>query len=183
MTTKKIHTLLFLFLLELPGAFGPVLASANEFPVPPSAPNRLFYIQRSNDINTVIYEANVTAGRRLDANEPVNVYWIRYAERGQRESLSLIQWKLAYGYKHKASTCNDNCFEIQLNAFKKRTIWVDVQQGKPLALTLINGRKACLQKVFVQLEPGSGLIPKVLYVELFGIDPVAGIPVYERMLV
>jgi hypothetical protein len=177
------HTFLFLLLLELTSSLQAVFAGTNEFPVPPSAPNRLFYIQRSNNTNTVIYEANLTAGRQLDANDPVNVYWIRYAERGQRESLSMIQWKLAYGYKHKASTHTDNSFEIYLNAFKKRTIWVDVQQGKPMALTIINGRKACLQKVFVQIEPGSGLIPKVLYVELFGIDPVAGIPVYERMKV
>ena len=177
------HTFLFLFLLELTSAFTAVFAGANEFPVPPPAPNRLFYIQRSNDINTVIYEANLTTGRRLDADDPVNVYWIRYAERGQRQSLSMIQWKLAYGYKHKALNRSENSFEIYLNAFKKRTIWVDVQQGKPMALTTINGRKACLQKVFVQLEPGSGLIPKVLYIELFGIDPIAGIPVYERMMV
>jgi hypothetical protein len=181
MITKSLHTVFFLFLLELTSTCIPVLAGAREFPVPPSAPNRLFYIQRSNNTNTVMYEANLTAGRRLDANDPVSVYWIRYAEQGQRESLSMIQWKLAYGYKHK--TANNNSFEIYLNAFKKRTIWVDMQQGKPMALTTINGRKACLQKVFVQLDPGSGLMPKVLYVELFGIDPVAGNPVYERMMV
>ncbi|WP_421828896.1 DUF4833 domain-containing protein [Larkinella sp.] len=183
MITKSLHTSFFLFLLELTSAFIPVLAGVREFPVPPSAPNRLFYIQRSNNTNTVIYEANLTAGRRLDASDPVSVYWIRYAEQGQRESLSMIQWKLAYGYKHKALNRSENSFEIYLNAFKKRTIWVDVQQGRPMALTTINGQKACLQKVFVQLEPGSGLMPKVLYIELFGIDPVAGNPVYERMRV
>ncbi|RRB04468.1 DUF4833 domain-containing protein [Larkinella rosea] len=177
------HTFLLLFLLELTSVLIPAFAEMREFPVPPPAPNRLFYIQRSNNTNTVIYEANVTANRQLDADDPVNVYWIRYAEHGQRESLSLFQWKMAYGYKHKAVNHSENHFEIYLNAFKKRTIWVDFQQGKPMALTTINGRKACLQKVFVQIEPGSGLIPKVQYVELFGIDPVAGIPVYERMLV
>ncbi|GAB3925272.1 DUF4833 domain-containing protein [Larkinella terrae] len=177
------HTFFFLFLLELTSALIPAFAETREFPVPPPAPNRLFYIQRSNNTNTVIYEANVTGNRQLDADDPVNVYWIRYAERGQRESLSMLQWKMAYGYKHKAVNRSENRFEIYLNAFKKRTIWVDFQQGKPMALTTINGRKACLQKVFVQIEPGSGLIPKVLYVELFGIDPVAGVPVYERMLV
>ncbi|MGA0557281.1 DUF4833 domain-containing protein [Larkinella sp. VNQ87] len=180
---RYAHALLLVLLLELAGFGSRAFAGGNEFPVPPSSPTRLFYIQRSNNANTVIYEANMLAGRRLDPNEPVNVYWIRYAERGQREKLSLFQWKMAYGYKHQALDCKADCFEIQLNAFKKRLIWVDLQHGKPVALTTINGRKACLQKVFVQLESESGLIPKVRYVELFGVDPVTGTPIYERMMV
>lgn len=177
------HVLILLFLLELTSAFTTAAGGASEFPVPPPAPNRLFYIQRSNDANTVVYEANVTPGRRLNSDDPISVYWIRYTERGQRESLSMFQWKMAYGYKHKALDTAESSFEIQLNAFKKRPIWVDVQQGKPVALTTINGRKACLQKVFVQLDPHSGLLPKVQYLELFGTDPVAGAPVYERIRV
>ncbi|GAB3329075.1 hypothetical protein GCM10027299_31990 [Larkinella ripae] len=174
---------LLLLLLELVRSSSPVLAAEKEFPVPPSAPNRLFYIQRSNNTNTVIYEANLLNNQRLNPDEPVSVYWIRYAEQGQREQLSMFQWKMAYGYKHQLVSRQNDGFEIHLNAFKKRTIWVDLQQGKPTALTTINGRKACLRKVFVQLESESGLIPKVQYVELFGIDPVAGVPVYERIRV
>ncbi|RAK02375.1 uncharacterized protein DUF4833 [Larkinella arboricola] len=177
------HLFFLLFLLELTSAFTTAAGGASEFPVPPPAPNRLFYIQRSNDANTVIYEANVTAGRQLNAEDPVHVYWIRYAEQGQRESLSMFQWKMAYGYKHKPLAQSDNSFEIHLNAFKKRPIWVDLHQGKPVALTTINGRKACLRKVFVQLDSDSGLLPKVEYIELFGTDPGAGTPVYERIRV
>lgn len=177
------HPFLLLLLLLLVQSGNPIFAAEKEFPVPPSAPNRLFYIQRSNNTNTVIYEANLLNNQRLNPDEPVNVYWIRYADRGQREPLSLFQWKMAYGYKHQAVNRQDDGYEIHLNAFKKRTIWVDLQQGKPVAFTTINGRKACLRKVFVQLESESGLVPKVQYVELFGVDPVAGVPVYERIRV
>ncbi|MFC5412767.1 DUF4833 domain-containing protein [Larkinella bovis] len=174
---------ILLVLLGLFGSGSPAVAAEKEFPVPPSSPNRLFYIQRSNNTNTVIYEANMVAGHRLNPEEPMSVYWIRYAERGQRERLSLFQWKMAYGYKHESANRPEAGFEIHLNAFKKRAIWVDLQQGKPVALTTINGRKACLQKVFVQLDSDSGLVPKVRYIELFGTDPVAGVPVYERIMV
>ncbi|GAB3248495.1 hypothetical protein GCM10027347_04820 [Larkinella harenae] len=181
MTCRSIFRLLVL--LGLFGSSSPIVAAEKEFPVPPSSPNRLFYIQRSNNANTVIYEANLAGGHRLNPDEPVNVYWIRYADRGQREQLSLFQWKMAYGYKHQLVDRKNDGFEIHLNAFKKRPIWVDLQQGKPVALTTISGRRACLQKVFVQLEPESGLVPKVQYIELFGVDPVAGVPVYERIRV
>lgn len=64
-------------------------------PKPPVSPNLLFYLQRSKDSNTVVYEANVAANHTLDADKPVDVYWIRYAEDGQRKKLSALQWDKA----------------------------------------------------------------------------------------
>ncbi|WP_298352444.1 DUF4833 domain-containing protein [Runella sp.] len=152
------------------------------FPEPPHTPNRLFYIQRSNDANTVMYEANLRSDKKLNPETPLNVYWIRYAERGQREDLSALQWQLAYGYKHRDLGTAANDVEINLNAFKKRPIFVENHEGKLMAFTQINGEKAALQKVFVQLA-SNGLIPKVHYIELFGFDYAQEKAVYERILI
>ncbi len=159
----------------------PAQAREGIFPTPPASTHRLFYIQRSKDANTIMYDANLTTGGRLDARKPVEVYWIRYADKGQREDLTAFQWQMAYGYKHKQSGNATEVYEICLNAFKKRPIRIVQTQGRAIAMTVINGQSANLQKVFVQVEPQSGLIPRVQYIDMFGIDPQTGRPVSERI--
>lgn len=156
-------------------------ARKEPFPVPPNSAVRLFYIQRSNNANTVIYDANVQEDKKLDPEKPVNVYWIRYAERGQNERLSMLQWRLAYGYTHRLMTKPTEGFDISLNAFDKRPIKIMYESGRPIAMIQINGRHARLQKVFVQIAPGSRLIPRVLYIDIFGVDPEKELPVSERI--
>ncbi|GAB3715046.1 hypothetical protein GCM10027592_55300 [Spirosoma flavus] len=150
-------------------------------PVPDSSPNQLFYLQRSKDANTVIYEARLTANHKLDPIKPMDVYWIRYAEKGQRESLSAIQWKLAYGYTHKPTSSSDT-YDIHLHAFKERPLQIMYHQGKPVATLLINGQRACLQKVFVHVDPKPHFIPHVTYVDMFGTSLKTNQPVYERII-
>lgn len=152
------------------------------FPEPPTSANRLFYIQRSNNANTVIYDANLIADKKLNLQKPIDVYWIRYAEKGQKEDLSNLQWQLAYGYKTHTANPTSNTVEITLNAFKNRPITLDYHQGKLAAFTQIKGCRASLQKVFVQLA-STALIPKVAYIELFGFDSAKNQAVYERIYV
>jgi hypothetical protein len=52
-----------------------------EFPVPPYSKKSLFYIHRSPNPNTVIYEVNLTDKSIIDPENPVKVYWIRYGEK------------------------------------------------------------------------------------------------------
>ena len=156
-------------------------ARKEPFPVPPNSAVRLFYIQRSNNANTVIYDANIQKDKKLDPEKPVNVYWIRYAERGQNEGLSMLQWRLAYGYTHRQMTKPAECFDISLNAFDKRPIKIMYEAGKPVAIIQINGRHARLQKVLVQIAPGTRIIPRVLYIDIFGVDPEQETPVFERI--
>jgi hypothetical protein len=140
----------------------------------------LFYIARSTNANVVMYEANLGPDRQLDPEKPVNVYWIRYAEQGQKERLSSVQWHLAYGYKHRQP--QPEAFDVYLNAFKKRPVRVVMRDGRPMAYTQINGRVAHLRKVFVQVDPDSGLMPRVQYMELFGTDTSTDKMVSERIV-
>ncbi|WP_158600366.1 DUF4833 domain-containing protein [Fibrisoma montanum] len=181
MNSAPISFLALLVALLLQGILPVQAAGRDSFPSPPTSSNRLFYIQRSKDANTIVYDANLTADGRLDTRKPIQVYWIRYADRGQREDLSSVQWHMAYGYKHNPAPDAPDAYDVSLNAFRKRPIKVVYRQGKPVAMTTINGHSACLQKVFVQVSPGSGLIPKVHYVDMFGIDPEKGQPVHERI--
>ncbi|QHV94342.1 DUF4833 domain-containing protein [Spirosoma endbachense] len=180
-TMKKVHSWILVTTLFLAG-YLPAKALSDSFPQPHRSANQLFYIQRSKDINTIVYEANLSANKKLDPNKPLQVYWIRYAEKGQREDLSPIQWQMAYGYTHKPSTAGPDAYDINLNAFRKHPLQVVRYQGKPIAMTLINGERARLQKVFVQLDPKSRLVPHVQYIEMYGVDLDKGKPVYERII-
>ncbi len=150
---------------------------------PPMASSKqLFLLQLSRNSNTVMYDANMGANQKLNPEKPIDVYWIRHEEQGQRESLSRIQWKLAYGYTHTKTSADT--YSVKINAFQDRAFNVEYNEtlGKAVALATIGGKKSYLQKIFVQLDPNSFLIPKVQYVELFGIEIQGNKAVYERIL-
>src|SRR5580765_3967987 len=91
---KKIAIVLFIL-----NANNGLAQDGKVFPVPSGNDNQLFYLQRTPNTNTVVYEVKYTKTGQLDTTEPVHVFWIRYAEKGQRAELSYIQRHFAYGIK------------------------------------------------------------------------------------
>ena len=153
---------------------------AERFPVPPDSPNRLFYIQRSSNANTVIYDANILPNKSLNPKDPVHTYWIRYGEKGQKEELTTIQRTLAYGLYTDRIKTETNSFEGYFLAYRKRKFVVKLDsKGNPIALFPINGKLQILKRVFVSVEE-SHMMPTVNYIELFGKDQTTGKDVYER---
>lgn len=147
-----------------------------KLPSPPTSTNHLFYIQRSNNAHTVMYEANLE-----NKSEPVNVYWIRYDEKIHRQSLTMVQKKLAYGVETSAIKTEKNAYDVRIVAFKKRGIKLKTdEKGNPLATILINGTESQLHRIFVQLEDNDSFCPKVKYIELFGKCLRTGKATYER---
>ena len=179
MKATRFFAMLTLLLLVM---YLPTQAFRESLPAPAVSPNQLFYLQRSKDANVVIYEANVTTGKTLDPAKPIQVYWMRYAEQGQREELSPIQWRMAFGYSHKPSSSDADAYDIRLNAFGKRPLHITNQHGKPVATIRINGQWACLRNIFVQVDPRAHLIPHVQYIDLYGSSIETGQPVYERIV-
>lgn len=150
------------------------------FPTPPDSPTRLFYIQRSSNANTVIYDANILANKSLNPKDPVHTYWIRYGEKGQKEELSTIQRTLAYGLYTDRIKSELNAFEGYFLAYRKRKFVVKLDtKGTPIALFPINGKLQILKRVFVSVDE-SNMMPAVNYIELFGKDQSTGKDVYER---
>jgi len=165
------------------------LFSANTFaqipldkmPTPPMSAGRLFYVQRSSNTNTIIYDANLLANKNIDSQNPVNVYWIRYGEKGQREPLNYLQRTLAYGVECNPAANEPDNYNMQLVSYKKRRIKLTTSHnGVPMALIAINGKMHQLLKVYALIEDTGHLIPKVKYIELFGRDVKTGLEVYER---
>lgn len=155
-------------------------ASIDQYPVPAVSPNQLFYIQRSSNINSIIYDANLGIDKKLDPKNPVHTYWILYTQGGKKQELTGIQRTLAYGLHTKATTGELGSYDGYFFAYRKRKFVVKTNtKGEPIALFPINGKMQILKKVFVKVDE-SGMMPSVISVELWGRDVGTDKEVYEK---
>lgn len=168
-----------IFLLVLLSIFSAVVLAQEKFPVPSGIPNQLFYLQRTSNTNTIVCELNLEKGI-LNAEDPVNVFWLRYADQGQKEDLNYIQRKFAYGIK--ATLIAKEKYELHFVSYKKYKMYLmKGNNNKFNVYATINNKQAILNRIFVKISGGSFWTPNVEYVELKGIDPATGKEVIERM--
>jgi phosphatidylglycerophosphate synthase len=163
----------------------PVLTFANRigepvFPVPTNLPHMLFYMQRTPNSNTIIYDLNIQKDGKLDEDEPVNVYWIRYADGGEKKDLNYIQRKFAYGIKVK-NLGNDK-YSIHSVAYAKKEMFLmKSPSGDYHVYAKIGNTMAILNRIYLQIEGGTFWFPNVVYIELKGIDPASGKEIKEQI--
>jgi hypothetical protein len=149
-----------------------------KLPVPSGNPNQLFYLQRSPNTNTIVYELNIKNGV-LDTISPVHIFWICYAEHGQKEELTSVQRKYAYGLATKYLG-NDH-YELRFLAMKKHV--VELMKGPDNQFHVydqINGQQAILTSMFLQIDGGSMFSPNITSVTASGIDRETGAKVFEK---
>jgi hypothetical protein len=149
------------------------------FPTLSNNVSRLFYVQRDPNPNTIVYELNLGTDGRLNVEEPLHVYWIKYNEQGQREELNFIQRKFAYGLTQKA--LGNDKYDIRFVSYKKFPLTLmKSTDGKYHIYATIAQKQAILNRIFVKIEGGSFWLPNVVYVELKGIDPATGQEIVDR---
>jgi Domain of unknown function (DUF4833) len=153
-----------------------------KYPVPPKTKELLFYIQRNHNSNTIAYDANFDSLGDLKAKKPIEVYWIRYDELGQKKELRAIERMFAYGLKSKLTNESPRKFQVELVAYEKRRLEL-VQSGpfRAMVFVKINNRTAQLDHLYINAD-NSGFWPKVEWIELFGLDSITGQKVYEKIL-
>lgn len=173
----------FIALFCLAAAFGFSIPAVGptEFPVPPYTKKSLFYIHRSPNPNTVVYEVNLTDKNIIDPDNPVKVYWIRVNEKERIKDLNYVERTFAYGVK--LDTKEQGSYKMQFVAKKEKWFVASLdEKGQAVATMKINGRQAKLTKIFVQVAE-EGWWPKVAYVEFFGLDSETGRAAYEKMII
>ena len=182
--SKKAATVLLaaglLFTLPSVAAAPP---PATVFPVPTGIANQLFYLQRDPNSNTVIYQLNVNAAGQLNEDEPVRVFWIRYAEQGERKDLNFIQRKFAYGLTAKKIAPDK--YELKFAAYDKVRFFL-MKSGPDNAFHVsatIANKQIVLTRVFLRIEGGTFWVPNVKYIEFKGWNPATREPVVERVSV
>lgn len=156
-----------------------VAQATKTFPVPPANSKMLFYLQRNKNSNTVVYEANIGKDGKLDPDEPVKVYWIRYTEGGVIKELSWIQRWLAFGVDAEPSKENPGSYIVSFVALKQRKVTVSLDAtGKPSAVTPLNGKPSRLSRLYAQAQETNWL-PTVKFIQLKGEDVKTKQEVYE----
>ncbi|MEX6687290.1 DUF4833 domain-containing protein [Danxiaibacter flavus] len=146
---------------------------STRFPVP-KGENLLFFLQRTKDANTVIYELNFKSKGVLDTENPVKTSWIRYTENGRRKELNAIEEKFAYGVVSRYS--GDDQYEIRLAAYKKMPLLLkrSATDNKYHIFLACGDKESLLTRVFVQVNGGSFWNPKVEYIDITTTDISTG---------
>lgn len=152
---------------------------ASTFPTPPSDNRTLFYIQRTPNVNTIMYDVNME-GTDVDADNPVKAYWIRYGEEGQREDLSYIQRNYAYGIKSKKLDARN--YELRFVSYKKLSFMLSLsdRDSRYHVYARINNVDIEVSRVFLQIEGGTFWFPNVVCAEVRGVDRATGKPVIQN---
>ena len=147
----------------------------------------LFWIERSKNKNIVVYEAIKQNGINDHYNNIIG-YWLvidpeyikanrKKGKTDDREELSMIERKLAYGYNVTSTDSNKKCKIYQVNLVSVPSIIMDLitdKQGKPHIIVIINGYKCYLRRIYVATKESWYGLPKVLYVTLTGIEIKTG---------
>jgi len=172
---NKLPLFIFLF-LSLSFAAG----AQSGFPVPNGNQKQLFYLQRTPNTNTIVYELNYKNGE-IDLENPVHEFWIRYQENGQRQELSYIQRKFAYGINSKKLA--NNRYELSFVSYKKYKMYLEPGPDKKLNVyTHINNKKVVLTSIFLKIkEGGSFWSPNIEYVEVSGFEPSSRSIIKEKL--
>lgn len=151
----------------------------NPFQALPANVSRLFYVQRTPNANTIVYELNLDGNGEPDKEAPVHPYWIRYHEQGQKEDLGYIQRKFAYGITSKP--LGNGKYDIRFVSYKKFPLTLmKGSDGKYHIFATIAQKQLIVNRIFVKIEGGSFWVPNVRYVEFKGTDPATGKEVTER---
>jgi hypothetical protein len=149
------------------------------FPVPDGNPKQLFFLQRSQNTNTIVYELNIKNGV-LDSITPVHIFWICYAEKSQKEELTALQRQHAYGLM--STLISKDCYELRFLASKKYTL--QLKKGSDNLFHVydqIGGRQAVLSSIYLQMNGGSLFSPHIDYVLTKGFDAETGAATMEKI--
>lgn len=140
--------------------------------------HNLFVIQRSKNANEIHYDARVSASGALQAKDPIDAYWLRKAEDGSRAPITALQ-EAVYGYDVEPAA--NGTYTMRLTAFEGRPLTLVRVNGRWRARTTIAGKKAYLRRLYIVTDE-SGVVPKVLRIDVFGEEVRTGKALTEHLV-
>lgn len=182
----KLKNLLLIFILFVGSSFKGDRSIGERPGYPkPEGKHMLFYVQRTMNINTIIYELNYSANKDLDAINPIKMHWINYVDGAVEEPLNFIQKKYAYGIDIKMIDAEKKSYSFSFVSYKKKTIYLMKSSVDHTykAYTHINNKMVVLNRIFIQIEGGSFWFPKVKYLEVAGKDVIKNEELMERIMI
>lgn len=130
------------------------------YPIPEKTNNLLFYIQHSSNHNTFVYEYNPTSN-----TNPIKIYRINYEGKGEKNPLTAIQKKFAYGVVYSDHK-ND---QFMLVAKRDIPFTIKSSNNKYLVEIKLKNQIIIVDHIFLQIVKGtSGLKTKIDYMIIYG---------------
>lgn len=150
------------------------------YPVP-SDPNQIFFLQRSMNSNTIVYAARIGSDQKLDRNEPIEIFWRRFNDSGEKLPLTFTERNLAFGVNTKRLRNENGAYLVTLKAYAGRSAVLRLVNGTPRLEGKVAGQEARLLSAFLHLDE-SGRIPRVIKVDLRGETLESGQPLIESFI-
>lgn len=173
--------LLLIFSFLVPGIDAPAQGrNVDNYPKPPFSKRTQFYLQRTTDANTIVYDLNFENGR-LNDKYPIKPYWIRYTENGVKKDLSGIQNKYAFGVK--STRVHAKHYKLEFAGYNKIPLHLkQLSDGNFQTSVTVDGSELILQRLYIHIEPGGSYwSPNIGYIEFMGRDVASGRSVQKRI--
>jgi hypothetical protein len=147
----------------------------------PSDPNTVLYVQHSLNQDTIVYTAQLGSDQLFDVHKPVDVFWRRYAGGGHRDELSLFERLFVFGVRATPWSGAADRFRVRIAAYGDEYAILDAgEDGVPRIMDELGPYRTKLVYIYAQVGDFT-FIPKVNFVEVFGIDIASGRYVSERL--
>ncbi|WP_170181956.1 DUF4833 domain-containing protein [Phreatobacter stygius] len=142
-------------------------------------PGLLFYVQHSINKSLIVYAARLRPDGKLDPNQPVEAFWRRFDEQGQRRALNFFERIFAFGVSTRALP--DGRYGARIAGYRAREAIIDLdERGKPRALLPVGSRMVRVVYAYASADD-AGFIPKIHYVDVHGFDIATGEAIRERI--
>ena len=135
----------------------------------------LFKIERSRDANVVYYQIKINPTHKLNIEEPLDIFWIKHADKNQRETLTRLQRRFSYGIKYISKSPEKVIFQFRATDARD---FILQQKGKNLqykVYTEVDGKVMQFEKMYIHFGNDSFLNPAIDKIDLHVSDPDTGI--------
>lgn len=142
-------------------------------PLPPD-PDLLFFIQHSQNANTIVYTARRNGAEPLDSRRPVDVFWRQFAEDGRRKELSLFERIFVFGVRARRQRGEDPRFRARLAAYRGAHGTLELDDNRQPRIRAELGTHA-VRLVYAYAElANNAFIPKIAFIDVVGVDLETG---------
>lgn len=169
---KKNFPLLVILFLFLFSSFRNKIAENSTFPVPAGIDNMLFYIQRTINSNTIIYQLNTDKKGNIIENDPIKIYWMKYASGGKKEDLNFIHRNYGYGIEARLLDKENQSYSFQFVSYKKRQFYLlkSPADNKHHVYAYVNDKLSRLNNIYIEIDGGTFWVPNVKYARVEGLE-------------
>ncbi len=152
----------------------------DHYPIPQQENDLLFFIQRNQNIDTIVYKLNRTLSGLVNKDLPMHAQWIKYTEDEASQELNEIQNQLAYGYK--SDFISSDLFRFHFVSYPSLYFYIAAdKQAKYNVITTLNNRRIRLSNIYVYaLE--FGVFPDVKFIEFYGYTVADDHPFYHKII-